>query len=81
MSKSLYIRGEKFKKIMEFDVLHLAWECDSKGWIVENYSSGRYIVLTNHGSPYIAPQEELIKLIESYQSVINKTKEALALYQ
>jgi len=65
------------KIIMEFSVLWEGWECDSKGWVKEREDKTRYLVLTDHGSPYEAKPEDLLNRIKSYEEVIELSKKAL----
>lgn len=62
--------------IFEFPVLHQGWDMDGKGWVVER-DKKRFIVLTNHGSPYIANKKELEMQMKKYSDISEKTKKAL----
>ncbi len=65
------------KIIFKFPVLWECWECDSEAWIMEKLDKTRYILMTNHGSKYIANKGELWDRIEEYKTVIRKTETAL----
>ena len=62
---------------MEFPVLHEAWECDSRGWVMERKNGTRYLKLTIHGSEYEADPHELFDRIKEYERVIELTNIAL----
>ena len=63
--------------LLQFDRAFPSWGCDGKGWIVE-HKGQKQIILTNHGSPYIATEEELHNDIHRYEALIAGTKEALS---
>lgn len=46
---------------------------------MEKPDGTRYVVLTNHGSPYKAKVKELTDKINEYLTVINQTKQAIEL--
>jgi hypothetical protein len=62
--------------LFQFNRAFLSWECDSVGWII-NSKQGKQIILTNHGSPYIASTQELQNDIHRYEQLISDTEEAL----
>lgn len=66
------------KVIYGFDVLWSGWECDSNGRVYE-HDGERFLVLTNHGTPYRADPQELRDKIEEYRTTIFATEEALRL--
>ena len=65
------------KEIYSFTVLWKGWECASAAWIIERPDGSRYLVMTDHGSPYMADPNELVERIAEYQDVINQTNKAL----
>ena len=77
-STPIEIDGVSYKKLFQFKIAHIGWESDNKGWIVENQGQ-RFIVLTNHGAPYIAEKLELINKINEYEYLISNTHRALYL--
>lgn len=64
------------RKLFEFPVLWSGWEMDNKGWIAEK-NGKRVVVLTSHGSEYIATEAELAKRIKEYRTALGATKEAV----
>lgn len=67
----------EMKKLYEFPVLWSGWELDDKGWIAEDNNGKLVIILTNHGSEYIASIEELEKYLQRYKEVIEATEKAI----
>jgi hypothetical protein len=67
------------KVIFEFPVMHIGWELDNTGWVMERPDGGRYLRLTSHGSEYEADEKELHAKIEEYDEAIDKTRKALRL--
>lgn len=67
------------EKILEFSILYCGWECDHKGWIVENHDGTRFILLTSHGGEYVGETSELAEKIEEYKKAIDATEQALQL--
>jgi len=64
--------------IFEFQVFHTGWELDATGWVVER-GKKRFIVLTNHGTSYVAKNKELKAKIKEYSNIIKQTEKALRL--
>ena len=62
--------------VFEFPVFHTGWELDATGWVVER-GKKRFIVLTNHGTSYIAKNSELKAKIREYSKVIKQTERAI----
>jgi hypothetical protein len=62
----------------KFDVLFHGWECDPDGWIVE-VDNERLVILTDHGSSYIATTKELKERLKYYRTVIEATEKAIAI--
>jgi hypothetical protein len=67
------------KIIFTFPVLWEGWECDPTAWVMERKDGTRYLKMTDHGSPYEAKISELISKIFYYETVIQKSKNALEL--
>lgn len=65
---------------LEFEIAHVGWECDSKGWVVE-LAGKRHLILTNHGSPYIAQARELRDRLKVYAGLVSVTVDALQLLE
>lgn len=72
--------GKLLRVLSRFQMAYVGWECDSKGFVVEDENKERYIILTNHGSPYFAKREELVNQINLYQSWIANTTDALTVF-
>jgi hypothetical protein len=70
--------GTLKKVIFKFPVLHLGWEADGWGYVVDN-ASEREIWLSDHGNFYIASVKELEQKIAEYTKVKFETKKAIAL--
>jgi hypothetical protein len=66
------------KTIFKFPVLHLGWEADGWGYVVEKEGS-REILLSNHGNFYVASVKELEQKLAEYTKVKFETKKAIAL--
>jgi hypothetical protein len=66
------------KTIFRFPVLHLGWEADGWGYVVER-DGKRKIILSNHGNFYVASVKELELKIAEYTKVKFQTKKAITL--
>ena len=77
-NKTININGKSAKILHEFDVLWLSWECDSKGYIVEQ-DGEIFPVMTSHGTPYKANKEDLEDKIKEYNKATEDTEFALGL--
>jgi len=66
------------KTIFKFPVLHLGWESDGWGYIIEN-GEKREVWLSDHGNFYIASIKELEQKIAEYKKVEFETKKAITL--
>jgi len=66
------------KTIFRFPVLHLGWEADGWGYVVER-DGKREIILSNHGTFYVASVKELELKIAEYTKVKFETKKAITL--
>jgi hypothetical protein len=71
------IENKQYDILFIFTTLYKAWECDSEGLIVQDEKKQKYVVLTSHGSPYIANRDDLEDLIGSYYDVIVQTEKAI----
>ena len=68
---------EQFGSIIyEFEIPHVEWELDSKGWVCEK-NGNRKIILSDHGKPYISDSTELSEKIKYLNEVIENIKEAI----
>lgn len=81
-----WARGQKkemqsMKKIYEFPILWSGWELDDKGWVAEDNNGKLVIILTNHGSEYIASIEELKKHLQRYKEATEATEKAIKMVQ
>ena len=75
LSKEL---NKNFVTLSNFPVAHVGWECDSNGYIVEDYDTKeRFVVLTNHGAPYIAEAQELHSKLIEYEDLASDLRYAL----
>ena len=63
--------------IYTFRVLRDSWELDNIGYLVRLDDGRVVVVLTNHNHPYISDQEELLKLVEGYKTVLAATELAI----
>ncbi len=66
------------KTVFRFPVLHLGWEADGWGYVVER-DEKREIILSNHGTFYVASIKELESKIAEYTKVKFETKKAITL--
>ena len=66
------------KTIFKFPVLHLGWEADGWGYIIEN-GDKREVWLSDHGKFYISSIKELEQKIAEYKKVEFETKKAITL--
>lgn len=69
--------NKKFIVLYEFTLAWVAWECDSEGAVVKDENENKYLILTQHGSPYIASKDDLLKQIADYQNLISDTRKAI----
>ena len=65
--------------LKDFVILHKGWEMDNIGWIVELENGERKLVLTNHGSSYVADIKELEKKIKEYERLTASDKDAIGM--
>lgn len=78
IQSGMEIDGKKIAFILkQFKLLYSGWELDDLGWIVEFTDASRAIILTNHGSPYVARKSVLLDKIKEYEEVIEQTHKAL----
>lgn len=69
------------KLLHTFKVARLGWEMDNEGFVVENERLGmKFIILTNHGTPYFADRNEVMSQIQNYRIWLYGAEEALALF-
>lgn len=65
------------KVIYRFKRLWSGWELDTTGEIIERENGTRAIILTNHGRPYLASEEELRDDLVKYRTALADTQTAL----
>lgn len=76
------IEEREYEIVMEFPVLWDGWEIDNRAWVVRDPKTERLkLVMTNHGSRYIAKPQVLQRRLEAYRKVANETRKALALLE
>lgn len=67
----------EYKTIDFFDMYHLGWECDTKGFLVEK-DGKQVVVLTNHGNPYFADIESLKKKVKELNANVKALKSIIS---
>mgnify|MGYP000019447197 CR=1 FL=1 len=72
------INKELGKTIFKFPVLHLGWEADGWGYVIEK-DDNREIILSNHGKFYTSSVKELEQKLAEYKKVEFETKKAITL--
>lgn len=70
------VDDEEYKTITYFDMYHLGWECDTKGFVVETRNGPRF-VLTNHGTAYFAEAATIEAKIKELNGAVKAMKSAL----
>lgn len=68
-----------FTVVRSFTMLYAGWECDSDAWIIKTGDGSLQLVLTNHGSAYIADESELREQIETNLDIVEEQQRALTL--
>ena len=69
--------NKKLTVLHEFDVAWVGWECDSEACVAQDEDGKKHLILTNHGSPYIASGNDLFQKILEYQDLIKETRKAI----
>ena len=64
------------KILYSFDIAHIGWEGDNKGYVVENEKGKRFLKTTSHGSEIEVKEKFLDDKIKEYQELIRKTRRA-----
>jgi hypothetical protein len=78
LATPVIIDGRSYKKLKVFNVYHLGWESDSKGFVVtDGYQ--KHFVLTNHGDPYLAKPQEIRNLMKNYLQTVDEMQHALGI--
>lgn len=77
-NRTIQFKKKPAKILYEFKLLWCGWECDSRGYVVEQ-DEKIFVVLTNHGEFYRANKKELEEKIKEYEQTIEDTKYALSL--
>jgi hypothetical protein len=67
----------EYKTIDFFDMYHLGWECDTKGFLVEK-DGKQVVVLTNHGDPFFADIETLKKKVKELSANVKALKSIIS---
>lgn len=65
------------KILREFTVLHEGWELDNTGTVYLNEDGEEVIEFTNHGSPYIPSDEEILEKLKEYEECSIELKKYL----
>ena len=71
--------GHEIKVLAEFEVMHIGWEMDNLGWIIETGAGLRLYVTTNHGRPAVWPAIELQNNLARHERVTDGLRKAVAL--
>ena len=66
------------KTIFKFPVLHLGWEADGWGYVIER-NGNREVILSDHGKFYVSSVKELQQKISEYTKVKFDTEKAITL--
>lgn len=75
--------GETFHEVTTFDMYYSGWECDSEGYLVTFLKNGYIdktqtaIVLSSHGSLYVADKEEMVKYYSGLENGLMNIKMAM----
>jgi len=78
--KNIEVQGHTYKILEKFPVMHVGWECDSEGYLVEDENKIVKIVMTNHGFFYFPTAIEMQELINGYKKITDKTETILGKY-
>lgn len=73
----LKFKEKEYPVLQQFDIMHLGWETDTKGWIIDDHGNNK-IIMTDHGHLYEASRKELEEKIKEYQSILNDSLTALS---
>ena len=68
--------GAQAKISYEFPVLYHQWECDGFGFVIE-HDGDKSLVLSNHGSPFVADASHLEDRLAYYRNVTAATITAI----
>jgi hypothetical protein len=71
-----FAKENKLTPVKRFTVLHPGWECDSAGLIARDSAGKHQLILTNHGSPYLAEHDELEEQISKLRKWLHEAEEA-----
>jgi len=69
----------KDKVIHSFQVAWVGWESDNDVKICERKDGSRYVMMTNHDSPYEAKPEELEEILKTYAETMQDIAKGLGL--
>ena len=81
LEKPITIDNMTYTKILSFPIMYSGWDCDERGWLVKNPDGEKSFILTNHGTPYISTEKEILGLIQEYNAVICETQKAIDLFK
>jgi hypothetical protein len=70
------VEDEDYETITYFNMYHLGWECDTKGFVVKT-ADGPKFVLTNHGTAHFASEETIKNKIKELNGAVKAMKSAL----
>lgn len=71
-----FAREKGMSPVKRFTVLHPGWECDQYGLVAIDKVGKHHVILTNHGSPYLADKTEVSKQVEKLQAWLRDAQEA-----
>lgn len=75
-NKNIILSNGEYNLLNKFDVYYTGWECDGEGFVVEDVNTKKQsIMLSNHGSLYIASIQELNSMLAEYKDIYKQTKQ------
>jgi hypothetical protein len=74
------VEDEEYETITYFDMYHLGWECDTKGFVVKT-ATGPKFVLSNHGTYLFASEETIKNKIKELNGAVKAMKSALTVVE
>lgn len=74
--------GETFHEVTSFKMYYSGWECDDTGYIVtfrdkKGFIDNGSIVLSNHGSLFIASKEHMVEYLRELQRGVDAIESAM----
>lgn len=78
--KLLELRPEDIERQADLVIplYYSGWECDSKAFIFTPKGEEPFLVLTDHGRPYIGTTRRLKIFIDKYRQAITITEDAIS---